>query len=216
MSAYPLDQRHRDLRLLAQRGGEADLRGCCRMARRHAAFPSRISVARAFPASLRCNRLDEFRSRTTRKRRAGRCCNPVVEVRAPPLPLGVVALVLEPDRDAVAGEAPEVLLKPVVELARPLAPEEVLYRLASLEELFPVTPLRVWRVRQRHPLGVAGVLGVLGCFDLLPRTLLGERGQWRSGLPFLACSLHAVDPSLLPCVRRGQHPRTTLTARQPS
>jgi hypothetical protein len=90
--------------------GDADLRGRCRMAQRHAASSSRVSVARAFPASLRRDRLDGSRSRTTRRRRAGRCCNPVVEVTSPPLPLCIPALVLEPDRDAVSREATEVLL----------------------------------------------------------------------------------------------------------
>src|SRR5918998_3399344 len=103
-------------------------------------LPSRVSVARAFPGSLRCNRREGSRSRTTRKRSAGRCCNPVVGVAAPPLPARIVRLVLEAHRDAVAGEAPQLLHKPVVELPGPLAPEEVFYGLASLEELVAVPP----------------------------------------------------------------------------
>src|SRR5215204_1720353 len=35
-----------------------------------------------------------------------------IPMRSPPLSLCIVALVLEPDRDAVAREAPEVLLEP--------------------------------------------------------------------------------------------------------
>jgi hypothetical protein len=82
-------------------------------------------VARACPALLRCDRSDGSRSRTTRKRRAGRCCNPVVEVGASPLSFGAVALVLEADRDAVAGEAPQLLHEPVVEFTRSFTSEEV-------------------------------------------------------------------------------------------
>jgi hypothetical protein len=46
-------------------------------------------------------------------------------VGAPPLSFGVVALVLEADRDAVAGEAPQVLLQPVVKFTRSFTSEEV-------------------------------------------------------------------------------------------
>src|SRR6187455_3331378 len=49
----------------------------------------------------------------------------LVAVAAPPLAVGVAALVLEPHRDAVLVEAPELLAQPVVELARPLAAQEV-------------------------------------------------------------------------------------------
>src|SRR5215218_11034171 len=66
-----------------------------------------------------------------------------IPMRSPPLSLCVVALVLEPDRDAVAREAPQVLLEPVVELPRPLAPQEVFDRVAPLEELVAVAPLGV-------------------------------------------------------------------------
>ena len=76
----------------------------------HAAARSSVSVARADPASLRCARFEDAPSRTTRRRMAGRCCKPVVEVRSPPLPLCVVALVLEPYSNAIIREAPEVLL----------------------------------------------------------------------------------------------------------
>jgi len=62
-------------------------------------------------------------------------------MRTPPLPLCVVALVLEPDRDAIIREAPEVLLEPVVELPSPLAPEEIPDSLPALEELVAVSPL---------------------------------------------------------------------------
>jgi hypothetical protein len=65
----------------------------------------------------------------------------LITVRSPPLPLSVVALILEPDRDAVIRKAPQVLLEPVVELPSPLALEESDYLLASLEELLAVARL---------------------------------------------------------------------------
>src|SRR5215203_258753 len=99
----------------------------------------------------------------------------LVPMTSPPLPVRVVALVLEPDRDAVLREAPQVLLETVVELLCPLAPQEVPDRGAPLEELVAVAPLRVLGVGERHLLGVAGVPGVLDRLDLLPRRLLFER-----------------------------------------
>src|SRR5215208_5635474 len=49
----------------------------------------------------------------------------LITVRSPPLSLCVVALILEAYGDAVISEAPEVLFESVVELASPLAPQEV-------------------------------------------------------------------------------------------
>src|SRR5262245_54184329 len=49
----------------------------------------------------------------------------LVAVRAEPLPRGVMPLVGEPHRDAVAGERPQFLDQPVVALLRPLALEEL-------------------------------------------------------------------------------------------
>ena len=49
----------------------------------------------------------------------------LVAIAAPPLPLSVMALVLEPDRDPVFPEGPQVLAQGIVELAVPLADEEV-------------------------------------------------------------------------------------------
>src|SRR5215211_3360875 len=115
----------------------------------------------------------------------------VVEVTSPPLSIRIVRLVLEPDGDAVLGEAPEVLFQPVVELASPLAPEEGDDLLAALEELVAVAPLRILRISQRHLLGVAGVPGVLGRFDLLPGSLFVEWRHRGPGLPSLSAFLHA-------------------------
>src|SRR5215217_1235278 len=69
-----------------------------------------------------------------------------ISVTSPPTTLHVVALVLEPHRDAVLRKAPEILLKSVVELTRLLAPEEAPDGLPALEELVAVAPLRVLRV----------------------------------------------------------------------
>src|SRR5215210_4100050 len=81
----------------------------------------------------------------------------LVAVRSPPLPLCIVTLVLEPYRDAVLREAPEVLLQPVVEFAPPLALQERDYLIAALEELVAVAPLRILGVSQCDLLWVACV-----------------------------------------------------------
>src|SRR6266545_2105583 len=73
----------------------------------------------------------------------------LVAVAAPPLARGVVGLVLEAHGDAAALVAPQLLAQAVVELARPLAAQEVLDRLAPLEELVAVAPLRVLGVGER-------------------------------------------------------------------
>src|SRR5581483_11528612 len=93
----------------------------------------------------------------------------LVAVAPPPAAVAVSRLVLEPDRDAVVGEAPQLLLQPVVELPGPLAAEEVDDRFAAPEELVAVAPLGVDRVGKRDALGVARVPGVLGGLHLLPR-----------------------------------------------
>src|SRR5215208_3426046 len=116
----------------------------------------------------------------------------VISLTSSPTPPHVVALVLEPDRGAIISEAPQVLLKAVVKLPGPLTLEESDDLLASLEELVPIAPLGVGRVRQRHLLGVAGVPGVLGRLDLLPGTLLSKWRHRRSYLLFLAALLHTV------------------------
>src|SRR5215211_4225129 len=79
----------------------------------------------------------------------------LVTVTSPPTPLRVVALVLEPYRDAVSREAPQVLFEPVVEFTRPLALQERDYLLAPFEKLLAVAPLGVLRVSERHLLRVA-------------------------------------------------------------
>src|SRR5215203_3204406 len=120
----------------------------------------------------------------------------LVPMTSPPAPLRVVALVLEPDRDAVAREAPQVLLQAVVELPCPLAPQEVPDRLAPFEELLAVAPLGVLRVGKHYLLGVAGVPGILGRLDLLSRRLLVEGWYGRSNALVLPALLHVLLHSL--------------------
>src|SRR3954471_21993432 len=90
----------------------------------------------------------------------------LVAVAAPPLAVGVVGLVLEPDRDPVLVEAPQLLAQPVVELARPLAAQEVADGVAAGEELVAIAPIGVLGVRHRHPVGIACVPRVLGGLHL--------------------------------------------------
>ena len=81
------------------------------------------------------------------------CCKPVVRVATPPLAFLVVRLVLEAHGDTIGGVAPQLLPQPVVELPRPLTPQELLDGLASLEELVAVAPLGVFGVGRRDRLG---------------------------------------------------------------
>src|SRR5215208_6641038 len=75
---------------------------------------------------------------------------------------------------AVLREAPEVLFESVIELASPLALQEVPDCLAALEELVAVAPLRGLGVGEGDLLRVAGVPGVLCHLPLLPCALLVE------------------------------------------
>src|SRR4249920_1428667 len=90
----------------------------------------------------------------------------LVAVAAPPPALRVMGLVLEPDRDPVPAERPQVLAQGVVELAVPLGREELDDRRPPGEEGVAVAPGRVHGVRARDALGVAGVPGVLGGLHL--------------------------------------------------
>src|SRR3954447_6004313 len=104
----------------------------------------------------------------------------LVAVAAPPLPRRVATLVLEAHGDPVAAERPQVLAQRVVELALPLARQELDDRGAAGEELVAVAPLRILAVGGGDALGVARVPRVLGRLHLLARGLLGERWDGRS------------------------------------
>src|SRR6266576_5946381 len=86
----------------------------------------------------------------------------LVAVAAPPPALRVMGLILEPDRDPVTAERPQVLAQGVVELAVPLGREELDDRGPPGEEGVAVAPGRVHGVSARDAFGVAGVPGVLG------------------------------------------------------
>src|SRR5690348_7008202 len=70
----------------------------------------------------------------------------LVAVAAEPLAGVVVPLVGEAHGDALLRERPQLLDQPVIELARPLALQELADLLAADRELRPVAPLRVLRV----------------------------------------------------------------------
>src|SRR3712207_3851311 len=105
----------------------------------------------------------------------------LVAVAAEPLAGGVVPLVLEADGDAVVGGAPQALAQHVVELALPLAGQEVDDLRPAGEELVAVPPDRVLGVGQAHPVGIAGVPGVLGGLHLGQRGVAVERRERRGG-----------------------------------
>src|SRR6478735_6295262 len=104
----------------------------------------------------------------------------LVAVGPPPLPVGVARLVLETDGDAVAGEGPQVLPQAVVELALPLAGQELDHGRPAEDVLAAVAPLGVLRVGPRDALRVAGVPRVLSRLHLLTGCLLREGREGRS------------------------------------
>src|SRR5206468_10027684 len=86
----------------------------------------------------------------------------LVAVGAEPVSRVVVPLVGETHRDAVLAECPDFLDEPVVELAAPLAAQELLDGRAPVQTLGTIALYRVLRVRERHALPIAGVPCVLG------------------------------------------------------
>src|SRR5690606_13223366 len=105
----------------------------------------------------------------------------LVAVAAPPPAAGVPALVLEPDRDTVLPEGPQLLAERVVEFALPLGGQERLDLRSAAEEPVPVAPERVGRVSAGDERRVAGVPGVLGGLDLRAGGGLVERRHGRAG-----------------------------------
>src|SRR3546814_5231450 len=80
-----------------------------------------------------------------------------VAIAAPPLAGRVVPLVLEPDGDPVLAESPEVLAQCVVQLALPLAGQELDDLLAAADEHVAVAPYGVARVGPGDTHGVTAV-----------------------------------------------------------
>src|SRR5438874_8675629 len=99
----------------------------------------------------------------------------LVAVGAEPVSRVVVPLVGETHRDAVLAERPDFLDEPVIELAAPLAAQELLDGRAPVQKLGTVAPQRVLRVRERYALRIAAVPGVLGHPHLGDRARPRER-----------------------------------------
>jgi hypothetical protein len=95
----------------------------------------------------------------------------LVAVGAKPLASIIVPLVLETHGNAVFTNAPQLLREPVLELRRPLSPEERSNGVAASEKLRAVSPLGVFRTGQRDSLQIAAVPPVLGCltFEFLQK-----------------------------------------------
>src|SRR6202011_858403 len=81
----------------------------------------------------------------------------LVAVGAEPVSRVVVPFVGKTHRDAVLAACPDFLDEPVVELAAPLAAQELLDGRAPVQKLGAVAPHRVLRVRERYTLRLAGV-----------------------------------------------------------
>jgi hypothetical protein len=90
----------------------------------------------------------------------------LVAVAAPPLAVYVMRLILEPGRDPVPPEGPQVLAQRVVEFAVPLGGEELDDRGPPGEEGVAVAPGRVDGVGARDAPGIAGVPSILGGLHL--------------------------------------------------
>jgi hypothetical protein len=86
-----------------------------------------------------------------------------------------VPLIGEPDRDPAALVRPQLLDQAVVELAVPLAVEELDDLAVAVEELGAVTPATVLGIGEGDALRVPSVPGILGEAYLLRGGLGGER-----------------------------------------
>src|SRR6266700_8186543 len=104
----------------------------------------------------------------------------LIAVAAPPPAIRVMGLVLEPDRDPVLAERPQVLAQGVVELAVPLGGKELDDRGPPGEEGVAVAPGRIHGVGARDALGIAGVPGVLGGLHLGQGAFPVERRERRA------------------------------------
>src|SRR3977135_2450496 len=91
----------------------------------------------------------------------------LVTVAAEPVAAVVMPFVSEAHRDAVVVKGPEFLDQAIVELAVPLARQERLDGVASLQELGAVPPETVDRVGLRDTRRIARVPGIFGEAGLL-------------------------------------------------
>ena len=121
----------------------------------------------------------------------------LVAVRAVPVAGVVAPFVLEAHRDAVAVERPELLDQAVLQLARPLPPQERDDGRRALEELRAVAPAAVLGIGRGDPFRIAGVPGVLGHSHLLRRALQREWRQRRSchDVSFMSGGCGGIGPA---------------------
>ncbi|MNY37562.1 hypothetical protein D3C86_1721340 [compost metagenome] len=99
-----------------------------------------------------------------------------VAVGAEPVTRVVVPFIGITHGNAVAGERPEFLDQPVVQLLGPFAGQEALGLFAVVGELGAVAPLGVQGVGQGHALRVARVPAVFGQANFFNGRFTGERG----------------------------------------
>src|SRR5262249_41922607 len=90
-----------------------------------------------------------------------------VAVSAIPLARVIVVFVFDADRDAIAGESPQFLLQPVIELAVPFAAEKFHDLLATVDEFGAIAPFGVLGIPLRNAFGVAAVPGIFRGLYLL-------------------------------------------------
>src|SRR5687767_1990471 len=81
----------------------------------------------------------------------------------------VEIFVFEPYRDAVALITPQLFHQAVLRFARPFATQEILDGLPPGKEFAAITPLGIFGVCQRDPLGVSTVPSVFRGLDLCSR-----------------------------------------------
>src|SRR5258706_4902498 len=125
----------------------------------------------------------------------------LVTVRAKPGSRVIVPLVRESHSDPVAGERPEFLDQPVVQLLAPLAREELPHFLATHAKFRPVPPSRVLAIDQRDAIRVPAVPRILRHADFLDGGFLRERWEWR-------IFFHPRPPLLRKFIIPGAAPRT--------
>jgi len=101
-----------------------------------------------------------------------------------------MALVGEPDGDAVPAERPQLLDQPVVKFPRPLALQELYDLGPPVQELRAVPPPGMLGVPKREPFRIPGVPGILYEAHLLDSRLEGEGRDRRT-------YCHGTAPALL-------------------
>jgi len=126
-------------------------------------------------------------------------------VGAEPVSRVVVPLVGETHRDAVLAACPDFLDEPVIELAAPLAAQELLDGRAPVQKLRTVAPHRVLRVRERHALRIAlfqASSAIRTLATALAQVKGGLMGATAAGAPGIP-SLMSSPPSCVRSAARG-------------